>query len=232
VAQTQPGWYPDPWQQPYQPVVVRWWDGTQWTGHVQPAGGAVATAYPAAAPTTPDGAELASWGRRLAAYLLDALILMPVFLVVSIPFWSHLMDPIRDYWHDSMRATDSGAQPPSAMSLQRDLLPTMMLIALVNYAISFVYQTGFLMWKQATPGKLLLGLRVRRREIPGPMPFGTVVLRWLTQFGPAVLGVVPFVAWAVSVYQLLDGLWPLWDSKRQALHDKAARTNVIRVHPS
>lgn len=27
------GWYPDP----SEPSVVRWWDGTQWTHHVQPA---------------------------------------------------------------------------------------------------------------------------------------------------------------------------------------------------
>jgi uncharacterized RDD family membrane protein YckC len=26
---------------------------------------------------------------------------------------------------------------------------------------------------------------------------------------------------------LLDGLWPLWDDKRQALHDKVASTQVV-----
>jgi len=26
---------------------------------------------------------------------------------------------------------------------------------------------------------------------------------------------------------LIDGVWPLWDSKRQALHDKIADTNVV-----
>jgi hypothetical protein len=32
---TPPGWFPDP----QQPGSVRWWDGTQWTSHAQPAGG-------------------------------------------------------------------------------------------------------------------------------------------------------------------------------------------------
>ena len=26
-----------------------------------------------------------------------------------------------------------------------------------------------------------------------------------------------------------SGAWPLWDPQRQALHDKVARTNVVRV---
>ena len=30
-----------------------------------------------------------------------------------------------------------------------------------------------------------------------------------------------------SFYPVLDGLWPLWDSKKQAVHDKIARTNVV-----
>src|SRR4051794_6622218 len=48
--------------------------------------------------------------------------------------------------------------------------------------------------EQATPGKLLLGLRVRLRETPGPMPLGTILVRWLTQFAPSyLLGQIPFV---------------------------------------
>jgi uncharacterized RDD family membrane protein YckC len=27
---------------------------------------------------------------------------------------------------------------------------------------------------------------------------------------------------------MIDMLWPLWDDKKQALHDKVARTNVVR----
>jgi uncharacterized RDD family membrane protein YckC len=27
---------------------------------------------------------------------------------------------------------------------------------------------------------------------------------------------------------LLDHLWPAWDGKKQAIHDKIARTNVVR----
>ena len=30
-----------------------------------------------------------------------------------------------------------------------------------------------------------------------------------------------------SVLNLLDVLWPLWDDKKQALHDKIVATNVV-----
>ena len=30
-----------------------------------------------------------------------------------------------------------------------------------------------------------------------------------------------------SVLTLIDYLWPLWDDKRQALHDKVAKTQVV-----
>jgi hypothetical protein len=44
-GQAQPGWYPDPNGPPGQ---QRWWDGTRWTEHLQPAPGAGPT--PGAAP--------------------------------------------------------------------------------------------------------------------------------------------------------------------------------------
>jgi uncharacterized RDD family membrane protein YckC len=132
-------------------------------------------------------------------------------------------------WHDLTRSIDTGGEAPSGTALQRELARTFLLIGLINTAINFAYHVGFLMWKQATPGKLMLGLRVRRRDVPGPMPWGTVLLRWLTQFGPSVVGTIQYVNYLISVYTLLDGLWPLWDGKRQALHDKAAKTNVVRV---
>ena len=33
-------------------------------------------------------------------------------------------------------------------------------------------------------------------------------------------------------FTLLDGLWPLWDPNRQALHDKIVGSAVVRVSRS
>ena len=85
------------------------------------------------------------------------------------------------------------------------------------------------MWKQATPGKLLIGLRVRLREQARPDA---------ARHRPAALGrpvrrrhprLVPYVGSITGLYSLLDYLWPLWDDKKQAIHDKIAKTNVVRV---
>ena len=233
---TPPGWYPDPTPPPGVPPAQRWWDGAAWTAHLAPA--VQPTAQPYAQPpasayaqpaTTPDGEPLAGWGTRLGAYLLDVLILLPVFVLATVPFWGQIGDAFGDYWDEVTRAIDMGGEAPSGTELQRELFGTLLGIGLINIAISLVYHVGFLVWKQATPGKLMLGLRVRRRDVPGPMPLGTVLLRWLTQFGPGVLGTIQYVGYLISIYTFLDGLWPLWDKNRQALHDKAARTNVVRT---
>ena len=54
-------------------------------------------------------------------------------------------------------------------------------------------------------------------------PMGTLLIRLLVQVG---LSFIPFF----SIFLvLLDALWPLWDEKKQTLHDKAAGTFVIKT---
>jgi uncharacterized RDD family membrane protein YckC len=38
---------------------------------------------------------------------------------------------------------------------------------------------------------------------------------------------VPLIGTLFGLLGLLNYLWPLWDQKRQALHDKVASTNVV-----
>jgi hypothetical protein len=56
-----------------------------------------------------------------------------------------------------------------------------------------------------------------------------VLLRWLAQNWYSVLGSVPVLGGVLAIYPVVDDLWPLWDPHNQALHDKVARTNVVRV---
>jgi uncharacterized RDD family membrane protein YckC len=45
--------------------------------------------------------------------------------------------------------------------------------------------------------------------------------------GLSLLGAVPVVGSVFGLLGLLNGLWPLWDDKKQGLHDKVAATNVV-----
>lgn len=244
MTQTPAGWYPDP-QPPHpgQPPQQRYWDGATWTTHVAPlvappeqpgpyGGFGQAAAYDAGGrATTPDGQPLAGWWQRVAAILIDGLLIGLVGALLALPWWRDVVDAFRDYVHDAIRASDAGVDPPSSAEFQRHIAVATAAIAVINLAVSFVYTVGFLSWKQATLGKLALGLRVRRRDDPG-LPLSTILLRWAGQTGiVGVIGLVPFVGGAGSLYSLLDSLWPLWDDKRQALHDKVAGTNVVRRRP-
>ncbi len=250
---SQPGWHPDPVpQQPGQPAQLRYWDGARWTEHTAPAPAPAAVAAYGTAPaypgtygtaaygapyagakppaTTPDGVPLAGWWVRAAAYLLDAIVVGIIATVLALPWVRDAYQIYRDWFDEILRTTEAGTSSSvDTGQLQRDLVRPLAFIVGIQLVVGFCYHVGFLMWRQATPGKLVVGLRVRLRERPGPMPLGTVVLRWLGQFGVGILSLVPFVGSVTGLYSLLDVLWPLWDDKKQAVHDKIASTNVVRV---
>ena len=77
-----------------------------------------------------------------------------------------------------------------------------------------------------TPGKRRLGIHLvdaASGEAPGG-PKG--VGRWLV---PGLVGGIQGIG---NIAQLIDYLWPLWDSKKQRLTDKAFRTRVVVGAPA
>ena len=209
-------------------MLLRWWDGYRWTEHTQlasPGQGASGRST-----TTPDGVPLAGWWHRVGASMLDGLILLPLGLLLSFPWVREIVDVYGDYFGQLTEDLEAGrTSTVSDADLAARIARPLAIVTLISLLVSFAYHVGFLMWRQATPGKLITGLRVRMREQPGPMPLGAVLLRWLTQSGVGVLSLLPYVGSLVGLYNLLDSLWPLWDGKKQAIHDKAAGTNVVRV---
>ena len=183
----------------------------------------------AARPTTPDGAPLAGWWQRVGASLIDVLILFTVVSLLALPFIRDIVSAFGDYFDASMSAAESGRPAPPADQFQRDVAGEFLALGAIGLVVGLLYTVGFLMWKQATPGKLAIGLRIRLRDRP-ELPLSTVLVRWATQSAvPGLVGLVPFIGIIGSVFSLLDGLWPLWDDKKQAIHDKVAKTNVVRV---
>jgi uncharacterized RDD family membrane protein YckC len=69
-------------------------------------------------------------------------------------------------------------------------------------------------------GKQALGIRVAAISHGGPIGAGTAFGRWIIQVvANAALGCLA----------LVDVLWPLWDDKKQALHDKVVSSVVVRA---
>lgn len=217
------GWYPDP----AGGAGLRWYDGEQWTGH----SAAPASAPPATAvPTTPDGRPLAGWGARLGAYVIDSLVVGAVATVLGIPWWIQVVREYAAFLDEVTSATEAGrASSRDSLDLYADIAGPLAVLTAITLLVGLVYHVAQLRRLRSTLGMRAAGVEVRTWEPrSGPLPWRVVLLRWATFYGVGILAVLPLLGWAVSLYVLLAGLWPLWDQRRQGLHDKAAGTVVVR----
>lgn len=228
-----PGWYPDP----LVPHQMRWWDGNAWSGdtyeRAEPyddwsrprtgtALGAAAGAAESTRPvtTTDDGATLAGWWPRAAARLVDGAL---TGLVATAFGWSQAVAIQRSFsaqLDDALRASQAGQPPPPFAYDQRTLL-ALGVLTLVWLLVSLGYDLAFLLWRGATPGKLLLRLRVRRWAAGEPLTPTVVVRRWMA------FQLASTLSTPGAVYTVIDVLWPLRDRRRRALHDRFAGTCVV-----
>jgi uncharacterized RDD family membrane protein YckC len=153
----------------------------------------------------PPNIEFASMGRRLGAFLIDALILTVALgilavLILGLPAAS----------------TDANDADPAIMS------GAILAFYGVTFLITLAYQIALVALRGATPGKMILGIRIVRTEdgqVPGWVP---AILRWL----------IPFIGGFVcGIGQIVVYLSPFFDSsgRRQGWHDMAAKTVVIKV---
>lgn len=78
--------------------------------------------------------------------------------------------------------------------------------------LSFFYYVGFWLLAGQTPGKAVLGLAIVQTD-GSPLRLGRAIVRWLGYWLSGIL--------------FLGYLWILVDDRRQALHDKLARTLVV-----
>jgi uncharacterized RDD family membrane protein YckC len=223
---TQPGYpYQNPGQQGGQPPAYQGQPqygqppasgygvpaGAPGYGHVAypPAGGFAGqqqAGYAPQRPTAPNGQELADVWIRLLARLIDGLIVGGVVSIVVVPL-------VIIVFVVSINSGDGG-------TLLGVLLITELIAFLLTLAGQYVYDVEFAKRTGQTVGKRVMKLRIVPLDPHQPLDRGVLAKRWLVS-SPG--GLVPGLG-------ILNVLWCLWDQPfRQCLHDKFAKTVVVKV---
>ncbi len=176
---------------------------------------APSTIPPQPAPATPPnkkvvdsfGRPLASWPKRLAAYLIDAGPLFATFIIASF-FMDNLLTSQAD-------------------TLTGEVSSSWAVVAIAGLLLMFGFIFLFMVYevichgseRGQTIGKSVMKLQIRDTATGGRLGYPKAFLRVIIQI---LLGMIP-----LHLGMLLDGVWPLWDSQLQTLHDKAAGSVVI-----
>jgi uncharacterized RDD family membrane protein YckC len=138
---------------------------------------------------TVGGHQLAGFGIRLGAYLIDAIILALIYLVGAFGI---------------VQAQAVGLDPIASGVL-----------TVIFYILVIFYDLIFWTMRGATPGKMLLGLKIVTRD-GGNISFGKALLRYVGY-------------WLSSLVLLIGFFWIAFDRYFQGWHDKIASTYVIRT---
>jgi uncharacterized RDD family membrane protein YckC len=164
---------------------------------------APAVSYSTPGPPLPPGATYAEWADRVVGFLIDMLLVgagMGVLYFVTLGLFATM--------------AGLGSSMAGGMCCVMILLfpVSTLLVGLFN-GVYLVSQRG------ASIGQGVMNLKVV--DINGNLlSTGTAFIRLLAR---VALGFVPMVG------PLLDLLWPLWDDKKQTLHDKAVGSFVLKL---
>jgi uncharacterized RDD family membrane protein YckC len=151
------------------------------------------------------GSPLASWGSRLAATLIDWLVLLVPVVILTI-----IVVAIA-------AGSDTGAVVTGILGFLAYLV-----VALI-YAPLLMAREGE--HNGQTWGKQALGIRVVRDSAEA-MGFGWAALREIAVKGLAVgiaSSIIPIIPWFLNYF------WPLWDDQNRALHDMIVSTHVVQA---
>lgn len=157
-------------------------------------------------------ARPAGLGKRLAARLLDTLVVGAVTAVAAVPLGTRAADHVSEKIDAAKLSGETVTiwLLDGTTSVYLGIVVAVLLVAGVLYEALPTAKWG------RTLGKKLLGLEVRDIEAHEPPSFGGALRRWLVYSVPGLLGIgLVGVAWC-----LFDRPW------RQCWHDKAAHTFV------
>lgn len=175
---------------------------------------------------TPDGVPVARWGWRFLAGIVDLILVEIVATVAALPFIMPVVGRVSDYVAKSMRTAEHGGTTPPPVPTDLVTSGEQLWITVITAVVGIAYFA--IMWRfvSATLGQLLCGLRI--------VPLGegrrTRQLNWGVSVLRAALWSVPLaVGNLLLIFALANALAPLFQSNRQALHDLAVRTQVVKI---
>lgn len=157
------------------------------------------------------GGQLAGWGRRLGASLLDGLIItLPALLIMGML---------------GIGVVGAGASDSEVGVVA--LIGALIVTALIITIVSLVYAPLLMMRggerNGQTLGKQVVGIRVVRTS-GEPVDFLWAALREVAvkNFG---VGITSSATFGIAFF--VNYLWPLWDDQNRAVHDFIVSTRVV-----
>ena len=135
--------------------------------------------------------EYAGFWVRVGASLIDLILLLMITLPLTLMI----------YGSDMVRNSEAMILGPADF--------------LINYSLPFFATIIFWMYKSATPGKMVLHLKVLDEETGNKLTIGQSIGRYFAYI-PAML------IFMIGIF------WVAWDKKKQGWHDKLAKTVVVK----
>lgn len=148
----------------------------------------------------------AGWWRRVGAWVIDYIVLIPFALPAIIALFAGPTEIV--FNEDGPEGPGLYEQPTSGTVTLALLL---YLAGFIVYLVIYCRMLG----KGATWGRKATGYRVLDERTMQPIGAGRAVGRYFAM----ILSAIPCY---------LGFLWPLWDSENRTFHDMIVRTRAIR----
>lgn len=167
----------------------------------------------------PPGTVYAGVGVRFAAWIIDLIPILIIFVLAIAPVLSTFMDIAIESARQS--GTTSGTSPQARAAIAEATaaaMPGLLRASAIAQIGALIYIPGLWLFFSRSPGMALLGLRIVREEDGSRLTVGRVAVR--------------YVGYLLSASFLLFGFaWALFDRRKQTWHDKLAGTVVVRDAP-
>ncbi len=160
---------------------------------------------------------------RLAAGFLDNLILG--FVTTPVVLLSIRWDTILD-------AAEEGRTIINPAEYYN--LPRLFAGYAVVYLLAIAYFAVLHAKYGQTLGKKACGIRLVKASDQSAVTWGQVIGRQVFVYALTMAGALALLTplgWLLGLAGPLDNAWILWDDRRQALHDKVAKTIVVKATP-